>query len=387
MPITPENETPIATPLAELHRTAGANLSVWFGCTLPSNWGDAKEEQSFANQSVALIDKNYRAYFTFTGPDRVRYLNAILTNNIKDLREGQGVVSLLLSAQGRILAEMEIFASREQLFGVSFQMIRQRLTEVIEKYIIMDDVTLTDDTDKYGTLGLEGPQAARVLQELTGFDLAALPELGFADVHVRVDKPNGETGEPIPCRVVKRTVANVVSAELLVERKYLEQLWEVVLEAARRNGGGPMGYAALSAQRLAQGAPWFGYDFGEKQIPHEAALETSHISYTKGCYTGQEIVERVRSRGQVNRRRVLLEFSGDRVPGIDETLTVDGKPVGHITRAARSWFPPAILGMGFVTKENRAIGTNLQWSGGSGRIVERVGSTDGNKVNSDSGAV
>ena len=69
-----------------------------------------------------------------------------------------------------------------------------------------------------------------------------------------------------------------------------------------------MGYQALSALRLEQGIPWFGYDFGEKQIPHEAGLQDSHISYTKGCYTGQEIVERVRSRGQVNRVRVSGEI-------------------------------------------------------------------------------
>ena len=75
-----------------------------------------------------------------------------------------------------------------------------------------------------------------------------------------------------------------------------------------------MGYTALSAQRLVQGTPWFGYDFGEKQIPHEAGLEVSHISYTKGCYTGQEIVERVRSRGQVNRPQSGTLFSGESVP-------------------------------------------------------------------------
>ena len=109
-------ETQIETPLAGVHRRAGAKIGVWFGCALPDDWGDAREEQRFANESVALIDKNYRAYFTFSGPDRVRYLNAILTNNIRDLANGQGVVSLLLNAQGRILAEIETFAEAEKLF-------------------------------------------------------------------------------------------------------------------------------------------------------------------------------------------------------------------------------------------------------------------------------
>ena len=133
----------------------------------------------------------------------------------------------------------------------------------------------------------------------------------------------------------------------------------------KKHGGGTMGYAALSAQRLAQGVPWFGYDFGEKQIPHEAGLEASHISYTKGCYTGQEIVERVRSRGQVNRRRVDLIFEGAGVPAAGETLTADGKEVGFVTRAAIPSFLSSAIGMAYVRKDHNAAGSRLSWSGGA----------------------
>lgn len=358
-----ETESPIVTPLAEVHRAAGAHLGVWFGCSLPDDWGNPAEEQRFANESVALIDKNYRAYLTFTGPDRVRYLNAILTNNIKELPDGQGIVSLLLNAQGRILAEIETFASKDELFCGSFQMIRQRLVEVIEKYIIMDDVTLVDDTEKFGTLALEGPKAEQVMREIAGTELRGLPELRWVEGYI-----NGAS-QPIRCRIVKRVVGGISEVEFVVERAHLEALWKILLGAAQRAGGGPMGFKALSAQRLAQGRPWFGYDFGEKQIPHEAGLEVSHISYTKGCYTGQEIVERVRSRGQVNRRRVELLLTGNAVPQNGESLTVDDKQVGFVTRAAKSWFPTGILGMGYVNKENRALGTILKWNGGTATIV------------------
>src|SRR5450631_4100449 len=351
-------ESSIETPLAATHRAAGASMGVWFGCDLPDDWGDPREEQRFANESVALIDKNYRAYFSFTGPDRARYLNAILTNNIKELANGAGVISLLLNAQGRILAEMETFASADELFCVSYRMIREKLAEVLEKYIIMDDVTLSDETEKFGTLTIEGPEAAAVVKELTRFDLGGLGELGWAEVNVG-PKSGGLSGS-IPCRMVMRSPGGVAGAEFIVGREQLEPLWDVLLTAVRQHGGGPIGYRALSAQRLVQGTPWFGYDFSEKQIPHEAGLETSHISYTKGCYTGQEIVERVRSRGQLNRRRVELIFSGG-VPENGANLTVDDKPAGFVTRAAQSWFPPGILGMGYLGKESRAPGTALQW--------------------------
>jgi folate-binding protein YgfZ len=348
----------IDTPLATLHRQAGAKLGVWFGCVLPDDFGDWQREYWFARKSVALIDKNYRAYFSLAGPDRVRYLNAILTNNIKDLPAGQGIISLLLNAQGHILAELEVYALEEELFCVSYAMIREHLAEILDKYIIMDDVSLTDETPRYATLALEGPHAASLVAEVTGLDLGSLPELGRKDSRVG----------SIPCSVIRRTPGEFTGAEFLLDRQHIEELWRVLEEKVRAAGGGPMGYTALSAARLEQGIPWFGYDFGEKQIPQEAALENTHLSFTKGCYTGQEIVERVRSRGQVNRRRVELIFDGNRVPPAGETLFAAGAEVGNVTRAA---FLPSLsrpIGMGYVRKESNTEGTELKWSGGTARV-------------------
>jgi folate-binding protein YgfZ len=350
-----ETSAAIETPLASLHRTAGARMGAWFGCVLPDHWTDPRAEEEFARKSVALVDKNYGACLSFTGPDRVRYLNAILTNNIKDLATGQGNVSLLLNPQGHILAEIETYALADSLFCVSYAMIRERLIESLDKYIIMDDVTLTDETQYYGTLAVEGPKAAAVTQEAAGIDLSTLSELGRGVTTVA----------SIPCWITKRSPGGVAGCEFLAEREAMASLWQVLSEIVKKHGGGPIGYAALSAQRLAQGVPWFGYDFGEKQIPHEAGLEGSHISYTKGCYTGQEIVERVRSRGQVNRRRVDLIFDGSSAPNAGETLTVDGKEVGSVTRAAVPSFLSHAIGMGYVRKDHNALGSQLKWAGGA----------------------
>jgi folate-binding protein YgfZ len=344
-----------------MHAATGAKMGVWSGCAMPDDFGDPAAEYRFARESVALIDKNYRAYLSFTGPDRVRYLNAILTNNVKDLREGTGVASLLLNPQGHILAEIEAYAFADRLFCMSFAMIRERLIEWLDKYIIMDDVTLTDETARYGTLALEGPKAAASVQEISGVDITKLEELSCHD---------GSIGG-VSCRLIKRSPGEVAGAEFVTVTSNLPQLWRLLSEAARNHGGGPMGYTALSGLRLAQGLAWFGYDFGEKQIPHEAGLQDSHISYTKGCYTGQEIVERVRSRGQVNRQRVSLVFSGDTAPEANTPLTLDGKEVGYVTRAAKAWDsdPPRVLGMAYVRKEAATPGTILQWATGAATVA------------------
>ena len=353
-----QSATALHTPLAPVHQREGATLGVWFGCQLPDNFGDWRQEFRFAHESVALIDKNYRAYISLIGPDRVRYLNAILTNNIKDLAASHGIVSLLLNAQGHILAEIETYALPEQLFCVSYAMIRQRLIETLDKYIIMDDVTLTDETQRFGTLALEGPSAARLTSELTGTDLNSLDELARQDTRI---------GE-IPCVITRRSPGEFIGVEFLVERQYLEPLWKLLAQRARETGGGPMGYAALSALRLEQGIPWYSYDFGEKQIPNEAGLLESHLSFTKGCYTGQEIVERVRSRGHVNRQRVHLKFDGTNVPQAGEALTVDGNEVGFVTRAALHPSLGIAIGMGYVRRESNSVGSELQWKGGAARV-------------------
>ena len=346
----------IETPLGPLHLRAGANLGVAFGCNLPKDFGDWQREYWFARKSVALLDKSYRAYLSFSGPDRVRYLNAILTNDIKDLRENYGVISLFLNPQGRILAEIETYDLPDKLFCLSYASIREPLIAALDKYIIMDDVTLTDRTADFATLALEGPKAALVAQELTGVDPADLAELETRLVSV----------QRIPCRLGKRSPGGTASAEFLVDRAHAESLWKILFEATGKHGGGPAGYLALSATRLEEGIPWYSYDFGEKQIPHEAGLQDSHISYTKGCYTGQEIVERVRSRGQVNRVRVTLKYDSPQPPVPGTALLSDGKEAGYTTRAAFSPALNAPIGMAYLRREKSAPGSRVDLPDGTG---------------------
>jgi folate-binding protein YgfZ len=350
---------PFVSLLADVHRRSGATLGVWFGCSLPDHFGDWLAEYRNLREGVALLDKNYRVYLDFTGPDRVRYLNAILTNNIKELYENHGVISLFLNPQGRILAEIETYALPDKLFCVSYASIRETLIPALDKYIIMDDVTLTDRTSDFATLALEGPKAALVTEELTGVDIADLAELETRLVTI----------ESIPCRLGKRSPGGTASAEFLVDRAQAAPLWNILREATRRHGGGPAGYTALSSFRLELGAPWYSYDFGEKQIPHEAGLQDSHISYTKGCYTGQEIVERVRSRGQVNRVRVTLKYDTPHPPAPETPLLSEGKEAGYTTRAGFSPALNAPIGMAYLRREKSSPGSIVEIPGGTATLV------------------
>jgi len=343
---------PSESPLRLLHERAGATLGTWFDCLLPDRFADPALECRLAHDAVALLDTSFQAFAFFTGPDRLRYLNALLTCNVKDLADGQGTLGLLLNPQGHILAELRVLALADRLLVAFHAAVRQRTLETLEKFIIMDDVTLEDASDRLGSLALEGPAAGRLLSSLCGLKLEALPEHSHAEV----------TLAGAPCRVVRASRFGELGAELLAERAHLPALWRALLDAARAHGGGPVGYAALNALRLEAGFPWFGYDFDDKMIPHEAGLETSHINYTKGCYTGQEIVERVRSRGHVNRKRVGLQCLGLEIPPKGAKLLAEGKEVGYVSSAALTPRLGRVLGIGYVRIEHTEPGTLLQWS-------------------------
>jgi folate-binding protein YgfZ len=355
---------PTDTPLKSEHEKLDATFAEYFGCVLPANYGDAQREYKFARESVALIDRNYRCVLSFTGTDRVRYLNAMLTGNIRDLTAGHGSISLLLNPQGRILAEVETLALDDRLLVISHAMIRERLMETFDKFIIMDDVTMEDCTDKFGTLALEGPKAGEIMRELCGIDLNALEEFAHAEKAIA----------GIPCRVIRTSAGEIPSAEFLAPRENLAALWNSLLAAARKHGGGPVGYEALNVLRLEDGVAWYGVDFDENQIPHQAALESTHISYTKGCYTGQEIVERVRSRGQIQRRRVMLRFADDAIPRGGEPLFAadadNAAEIGFVTRAAKSPKFGAVIGMGYVRREQMDPGSKVKWSAGAAEVFE-----------------
>ncbi len=351
----------LETPLLDLHRSAHAELGEYFGTLLPSRFGDFAAEYSAARNTVALADTNFRAYFAFSGPDARRYVNAVLTSNVRDLQPGQGAVGLLLTPQGHILAEIETFARNGSILAASHAMVRERTFSTFDKFIIMDDVTLEDVTPITGNLDLLGPRTAALVSELCGVNLVDMPDLAHAEARIG----------SIPCRIVRYNWATHSAARIIVDREGLPSLWHELDKQVRAHGGVPAGMEALNSIRLESGTPWFGLDYDEKNIPHEAGLEHSHISYEKGCYTGQEIVERVRSRGHVNRRLTLLKFLAAKPPDAGTKLFAAGNAaeVGHVTSAAVSPLLQSPIGLGYLRREHSAPGTRLDASGIEAEVI------------------
>jgi tRNA-modifying protein YgfZ len=238
-------------------------------------------------------------------------------------------------------------------------MIRERTHSTFDKFIIMDDVTLEDFTASTGTLDLAGPRTAPLLADFGMTNFADMLVLAHEEVKL---------GQ-IPCHVVRRELAGEAAATLIVGREQLPALWRELAERVGIHGGAPAGMEALNSVRLECGTPWFGHDYDDKQIPHEAGLEHSHINYEKGCYTGQEIVERVRSRGHVNRRLAELRFIAAVAPAPGTKLLYGGNEIGNVTSAG---FSPRLgqpIGLGYLRREHSVIGTRMDASGIPAEVI------------------
>src|SRR5580658_10352547 len=355
------------TPLIQEEQNAGAQFADYNGCRLPELFSNFDAEYRAARESVALFDTNWHAIVELIGPDRVRYLNAIVSNDVKTLGEGMGTLALLLNPQGHILAELEIYALQDRLLVLSHAAARERTVATLDKFIIMDDVTLRDVTDQFGSLGIEGPRAGTVIAEACGLALEGFSEHAIAAVEI----------DGVACDLIRHSHFGLSGAKIIAPRAHLGLLWRNLHASVIAQHGAAIGMRAVNSLRLEAGIPWFPDDFNDTVIPHEAALEATHISFSKGCYTGQEIVERVRSRGQVNRRRVQLKFSAADPPAPltrlyaanVEGTTAESKEVGIVTSSGFLPAAGASIGMAYVRREHYAPGTILDLTGGTAEVL------------------
>jgi len=344
------------TPLVEEHRLEHAQLAEFEGCELPERFAGLEAEYRTARESAAIFDTNWNAIWIARGRDRVQYFHNITSNDVKSLTEGQGTLALLLNPQGRILAELEIYALAEKLLVRSHASQRERTLATLKKYIIGSKVEIDDATERMGSFAIEGLRAPDALRQLTAIE--NMPPMAIRETAI----------DGLDCWVICRDHFGAGGAEVIAPREHLAAVWRKAVAIVRELGGAPIGMAALDALRLEAGVPWFPADFNDAMIPHEAALENSHISFTKGCYTGQEIVERVRSRGHVNRKRVSLKFSTSDAPPAGTKLLAGGAEVGFVTSAACSPANKTAIGMGYVRREHLAPATILEFAGGTAEV-------------------
>ncbi len=302
--------------------------------------------------SAGVSDLGWRGKILVTGGDRLRWLNGMVSNAVQSLPEGQGNYSFLLSVQGRIQGDCNVYRRADDLLlDTSIEQV-PALMRHLDQFIIMDDVELKDVSQQWTALSLAGPRAGQVLATL-GFSPSA-------DKVENARMSSTKIGE-VPCTIIEAYQVTVPRYELWFAPEHVLAVWET-LQAA---GANPVGWEAMEALRVLDGIPLYGVDLNDRDLPQETA-QMRALNFSKGCYLGQEIVERIRSRGKVNRQFRQFSLQGARPDSLPLELHSKDQPVGRITSTAS--LPSAgaaeVLGVGFVRVEVLERNQEIAYAGG-----------------------
>jgi folate-binding protein YgfZ len=336
------------TSLKESLVSAGARLAEYCGAETAAWFSDPVPEYQALKSSCGIYDLGWRAKGVLTGADRVRWLNGMVTNNIRDLAKDQGVYAFLLNAQGHIQADLYAYNRGDYLLVDTEAGEWPSLQALFDRFIIMDDVEVTNVSEKLTAVGVQGPNSEDVLGSI-GIERLELSPLGLADL----------TWNDAGITLVRAENWKGSAYEIWASAENIRKLWFALLHAKAV----PVGTEALELFRISAGIPRFGVDIRERDLPQETGQDRA-LHFAKGCYIGQEIVERIHARGQVH--RVWTKFQIDGAPPPRGTKVIaDGKEVGEITSAAI--LPEAsgklTVALGYLRREASGKELNLAGTG------------------------
>jgi len=343
--------------LHDRHVAAGARFEAVCDWDLPIDYGDAAGEYAAARRTVALVDRGNWGVLEVTGRDRATFLHALLSNEIKALVPGQGCAAALLDAHGKVQVVLFVWVLEDRIQLVMPRGLTEKIAQALDHYLFAEKVSLRDASDETLFLMLVGPEAPATIERLAGvrppeppWSHVAAPLDGVA---VRLATGGGETG----------------GLEVWVSCAAAQgpRVWDALVGG----GAGPIGVTAYESLRIEAGTPLFGHDVDESallpEIPHERL-----VSYTKGCYPGQEVVVRIRDRGHVNRRLTGLVLEGDVVPPHGADVLADGAAVGRMTSATWSLGLGRPIALGFVRREHAEPGRAVAVRVGERTVAARI---------------
>src|SRR6266700_149010 len=320
-----------------------AVMGVYGGADTALNFGDPARELDALRTACGIFALNWRTKIAVTGKDRVRWLHNMVTNNIRDLVPEHGNYNFVLNAQGRILGDLYAYNHGESLTLDTDSIQVEPLLTAMKRYIIMDKVELINSSDATIALGICGPKAEEVLAA------AGIDASGLGPLEVRK-----QTATDMAITLVRGPEQKPGWYEIWLESANAQAVWNMLVGA----GGQPAGAEAIETWRILHGVPRYGQDIRDRDLPQETE-QSQALNFTKGCYIGQEIVERIRSRGQVHRKFTGFEFTDSLpAPGKFES---EGRTLAEITSTVRvsTTAGEKNLGLGYIRRESGLAGSQV----------------------------
>ncbi|HEX5483954.1 MAG TPA: aminomethyltransferase family protein [Terriglobia bacterium] len=331
-------------------------LMNYHGALLPASYSDPVIEHDAVRNAAGLFDFSFRAKFTAKGSDRVRFLHSMVSNDVKGLTPGSGNYATLLDVRGHILADLYMYCEVDQFVIDTDVDLIEKVLQTLSRYNIGGRVPL--DRADLSALSIQGPKARAILQSALAVNLPGPEEFSHTSAEL--------AGQAV--KLVKAGSTGEEGYEIWVAGAELETIRNLLLERGMNEGLIPCGCQALELLRIEAGVAEYGAELAEDTLPLEAGLMNA-LSFNKGCYIGQEIVERARSRGRVNWDLSGLIVEASEAPQAGEKVLNEGKEIGEITSACVSPSLGKTLAMAYLRKEVSEPGTKLALASGPAAFV------------------
>lgn len=340
------------------------------------SFGDVAAEYAALGERAGLVNRNHRGLLEVTGKDRQAWLHNLTTHHVKSLSPGDGNYAFVLNVKGRILFDLHIFAEKDALLLDIERSLLPAALAHFNKFIIMEDVQVRDRSSDFFQMGLSGAKAAALLAAL-GLETAGQLTLS-ARRPMRSDT----------CQLsVSRTdFCGPFGVELSIPAEKAEAVYSQLTDPKRPEHAIPVGKVAVEVRRIEAGIPAAGREITDEVLPAETGQLGRAVSFNKGCYLGQEVVERMRARHVVARQLVGVVFGGEAAapgvlfggvvaaPGVVELMGEDGKAVGNVTSICHSLALNRPIGLAYVRTAASAPGTMLHVIENGARIEATVSS-------------
>jgi len=336
-----------SSPLHELHLHLGAVMTERDGWAVPASYGDELFEYAAVREGGAgLIDLSSRGRLLVSGSEAIQFLNGLITNDVKTLAKNHWMPAAFPNVQGRLIASVRV-ADRQDGFLIDTEpATHEPVLKSLNRFTLAGDFRVTDLTDDTAHLSVQGAKAPEVIRAAFDEASASIERDGSQTVEWQDDEVT----------IIRATHTGEDGFDLLISAKAAPALWDRLQFAGAR----PCGFDALEVLRIEAGQPRYGVDMDETNVVSETNLDNA-ISFTKGCYVGQEIIARIKYRGHVAKKLTGVMFEhAMKIDNGARIRSIDDKEIGRVTSVTLSPHLGRTVALAYIKFDYLATGTNVR---------------------------
>jgi folate-binding protein YgfZ len=348
------------TPLISTHLEMGAEVGTYFGWQMPASYEPIGKEVWKVRNGVGVVDLSYHGIVRIGGTEGSQFLQGLVTNDVKGLLSGQGIPAAFLTGHGKVRAFCLILKIGDEYLIVNDPQTHEKIYQQVFPFTYAGDFLVADVSENYRVLSLQGPNSLLVLREVSFEPIPELDENSWVETIVAGHK----------VMVSRHSRTGLLGFDLYIPENSLKDVWDFLMLKGMFHSIIPFGMDALNVLRIEAGIPVYGIDIDESNMMLESGLDSA-VSFTKGCYTGQEAVAMATYRGHVSKKLAGMVFNEgtDVKPG--DKIVQASKEVGKISSLTYSETLKKNIGLGCIKYGFFTPGERLDIVTGN-KVVEAV---------------